>query len=171
MQGSQRRRTDQVRRHQFRPAGRRALYVPVVALFGKRKDHPAHPSDPCLQKPSKKTVPTIENLTRMRARAPQDLVALGKRGMVVERDGIYSLFSPSLERWIRQEIVAAPGEEETQMSAEEWLKSGKRDDLKEVKGVLPKFKKKYWPILGDIAKELSFEFAAAGAFELIKVLV
>lgn len=124
-----------------------------------------------MQKPSKKTVPTLENLTRLRARAPQDLVTLGKRGMVVERDDIYSLFSPSLERWIRQEIVAAPGEEETQISAEEWLKSGKRDDLKETKGVLPKFKKKYWPIMADIAKELSFEFAAAGAFELIKVLV
>jgi len=123
------------------------------------------------QKPTKKTIPNVENLTRLRARAPQDLVALGKRGMVVERDGIYSLFSPSLERWIRQEIVAAPGEEESQTTADEWLKSGKRDDLKEVKGVLPKFKKKYWPLLGDIAKELSFEFAAAGTMELIKVLL
>jgi hypothetical protein len=124
-----------------------------------------------MQKPSKKTIPNLENLSRLRARAPQDLVALGKRGMLVERDELYSLFSPSLERWIRQEIVAAPGEEETQITAEEWLKSGKRDDLKVVKGILPKFKKKYWPLLGDIAKELSFEFAAAGAFELLKVLV
>jgi AAA-like domain len=124
-----------------------------------------------MQKPSKKTIPNLENLSRLRARAPQDLVALGKRGMLVERDGSYSLFSPSLERWIRQEIVAAPGEEETQITAEEWLKAGKRDDLKETKGVLPRFKKKYWPLMADIAKELSFEFAAAGAFELIKVLV
>jgi hypothetical protein len=81
------------------------------------------------------------------------------------------LFSPSLERWIRQEIVAAPGEEESQTSAEEWLKSGKREDLKETKGVLPKFKRKYWPLMADIAKELSFEFAAAGTLELIKVLI
>jgi hypothetical protein len=124
-----------------------------------------------MQKPSKKTLPNLENLTRLRARAPQDLVALEKRGMIVERDGQYGLFSPSLERWIRQEIVAAPGEEESQTTAEEWLRSGKRDDLKETKGVLPKFKKKYWPIMADIAKELSFEFAAAGAFELLKVLV
>ena len=123
-----------------------------------------------IQKPSKKTLPSLENLTRIRARAPQDLAALGKRGMIVERDGIYSLFSRTLERWIRQEIVAAPGEEETQTTAEEWLRSGKREDMKEGKGVLPKFKKKYWHMLGDIAKELSLEFAAAGAFELIKVL-
>jgi uncharacterized protein len=124
-----------------------------------------------MQKPSKKTIPNLENLSRLRARAPQDLVTLGKRGLVVESDGLYRLFSPTLERWVRQEIIAAPGEEETQTTAEEWLNSGKRDDLKQVKGVLPKFKKKYWPLLGDIAKELSFEFAAAGAFELIKVLV
>jgi hypothetical protein len=124
-----------------------------------------------MQKQSKKTFPNLENISRLRARAPQDLAALGKRGMVVERDDRYSLFSPSLERWIRREIIAAPDEAETQTTAEEWLKSGKREDLKEVKGVLPKFKKKYWPLLGDVAKELSFEFAAAGAFELIKLLV
>ncbi len=124
-----------------------------------------------MQKPTKKTIPNMDNLTRLRARAPQDLVALGKRGMVVESDDRYRLFSPSFERWIRQEIVAAPGEEETETTADEWLISGKRDDLKEVKGVLPKFKKKYWPLLGNIAKELSFEFATAGAFELIKVLM
>jgi len=124
-----------------------------------------------MQKPSKKTIPNLENISRLRARIPQDLAALGKRGMVVERDELYSLFSPSLERWIRQEIVAAPDEAESQTTAEEWLKSGKRDDLKEVKGILPKFKKKYWPMLGDLAKELSFEFAAAGAFELIRVLL
>jgi hypothetical protein len=123
------------------------------------------------QKPTKKTIPNVENLTRLRARAPQDLVTLGKRGLVGEREGVYSLFSPSLERWIRQEIVAAPGEEESQTSAEEWLKSGKREDLKETKGVLPKFKRKYWPLMADIAKELSFEFAAAGTLELIKVLI
>jgi hypothetical protein len=124
-----------------------------------------------LQKPSKKTIPNLGNLSRLRARAPQDLVTLGKRGMIVERDECYVLFSPSLERWIRQEIIAAPGDEESQITAEEWLNSGKDEEMKAGKGVLPKFKKKYWPILGDIAKELSLEFAVAGAFELIKVLV
>jgi hypothetical protein len=123
------------------------------------------------QKPGKKTIPNLENLTRLRARAPQDLVALGKRGMVNESEGVFHLFSRALERWIRQEIVAAPGEEETQTSAEEWLKSGKREDLKETRGVLPKFKRKYWPMMADLAKELSFEFAAAGTMELIKVFM
>jgi hypothetical protein len=124
-----------------------------------------------MQKPSRKTIPNLENLSRMRARAPQDVAVLIKRGLLEERDDAYSLFSFSLGRWIRQEMSAPPGEEETGQSAEEWLKSGGQENLKEVKGVLPKFKKKYWPILGNIAKELSFEFAAAGAMELIKLLV
>lgn len=51
------------------------------------------------------------------------------------------------------------------------MRSGKQNDLKPAVGVLPRFKKKYWPILGNVAKELSFEFAAAGAMELIKILV
>jgi hypothetical protein len=124
-----------------------------------------------LQKTSKKTVSSLENLTRLRARAPQDILALTKRGMLDERKGAYMLFSASLERWMRREILAAPGEEETRQSADAWLKSGGQENLKETRGVLPKFKKKYWPLLADVAKELSFEFAAAGALELIKALM
>jgi len=124
-----------------------------------------------LQKPSRKTITNLENLVRIRARTPQDLVALGKRGMIEERDSIYTLFSASLARWIQREIVAPPGEEENKQKAEEWLASGGRDNLKETKGILPKFKKKYWPILAEVTKELSFEFAAAGAVELIKILI
>ena len=124
-----------------------------------------------LQKASKKTIPNLENLTKVRARAPQDVVSLGKRGLIDEREGVYALFSPSFERWIRQEMSAVSGEEESHKTAEEWLKSGGREDLKEAGGVLPGFKKKYWSILTDIIKELSFEFAAAGALELIKVLI
>ncbi len=124
-----------------------------------------------LQKPSKKTVPSLENLAHLRPRAAQDIVSLSKRGLLEEREGAYALFSSSFVRWIRQEITAAPGEEESQQSADEWLKSGGQKNLKEAKSVLPKFKKKYWSLLGDIAKELTFEFAAAGALELIKVLV
>jgi len=124
-----------------------------------------------LQKPSRKTITNLENLARIRARTPQDLVALGKRGMVEERDSIYTLFSASFARWLQREIVAPPGEEENQQKAEAWLASGGRDNLKETKGILPKFKKKYWPILATLTKELSFEFAAAGAVELIKILI
>jgi hypothetical protein len=124
-----------------------------------------------LQKSSKKTVPSLENLARLRARAPQDLAALAKRGLVVERDASYSLFSASLGRWIKQEILAVPGEEESQASAEEWVRSGGHKELKPSAASMTKFKRKYWGLLGDLAKELSLEVAATGAMELIKLMM
>jgi serine/threonine-protein kinase len=45
-----------------------------------------------MQKQSKKTLPNAENLTRLRPRAPQDMVTLGKRGLLSEKEGLYSLF-------------------------------------------------------------------------------
>lgn len=123
-----------------------------------------------LQKPSSKTIPCLENLSRIRARAAQDLSALVKRGLLEERAGQYSLFSESFRRWIQQEVSAPAEEQETQQSAEEWLQSGGRENMEVTRGVLPKFKKKYWPMLQQVAKELSFEFAAAGAMELIRLI-
>lgn len=125
----------------------------------------------CIQKQSKKTLPNVENLTRLRARAPQDVITLGKRGLLAEQQGIYALFSPSFERWIRREIMAVPGEEENEQSAEDWLKTGPGENFKLARSVLPGIKKKYWHIIGDVAKDLSIEFAAAGAFEIVRTLV
>jgi hypothetical protein len=124
-----------------------------------------------MQKQSKKTIPNMENLARLRPRAPQDLVALGKRGMFVEQDGIYTLFSPVFENWIRREIMAAPGDEESEQSADEWLKSGAGESLKNARGVLPGIKKKYWHTIANVAKDLSIEFAANGVFEIVRTLV
>jgi len=45
------------------------------------------------------------------------------------------------------------------------LQSG--TNLGPVSSVLPKFKKKYWPIVGTILKEMSFEVMGAAALELI----
>ncbi|MEE8568926.1 MAG: hypothetical protein V3S81_09960 [Anaerolineales bacterium] len=45
-------------------------------------------------------------------------------------------------------------------------------NLEPVSGVLPKFKKKYWPIIGTILKEMSFEVMGAAALELfVKALI
>lgn len=123
------------------------------------------------QKANKKIIPNTETLRHLRARAPQDVVTLGKRGLVGEQDGVYSIFSPSFEGWIRREIMAAPGEEESQTSADEWLKSGGQEHLKSGGNALPRFKKKYWHLIGDVAKDLSIEFAAAGAFEIVKMFL
>jgi hypothetical protein len=123
------------------------------------------------QKPSKKTIPNIENITRLHARAQLDVLALGKRGLLGEKDGAYSLFASSFERWISREITAPAGEEETQSSVDSWLAEGGRDKLVPVRGVLPRFKKKYWHLVGDLAKEMSLEVVAAGALELAKLLI
>ena len=121
----------------------------------------------CQQKPTKKTIPTLENLTQLHSRTRLDIPQLQRRGLVVETDGRYSLFSHGLERWIAREITSTPGEQETQASVEEWLDGGGRENLQPAKGALPKFKKRYWPIVGNILKEMSFEVMGAAAFELI----
>jgi hypothetical protein len=124
------------------------------------------------EKASKKSAPHVERLQKMNPRAHLDVVTLGKRGLVVETDGKYALFSPSLERWVLREIMTAPGEEETPASVEAWLRGGGREKVGNAKGVLPKVKKKYWAVVSSILKEVSFEVIGATVFELlIKSLV
>jgi hypothetical protein len=65
------------------------------------------------------------------------------------------------------ELTALPGEEENEASVEEWLKAGGDEKLRPAKGILPKVKKKYWPIIGNIMREMSFELAGAAAFEIL----
>jgi len=120
------------------------------------------------QKNSKKTIPNLENLSRIRARMPQDLLALSKRGLIYDIEGSYHIFSPSFEKWIWNEILAVPGEEESQSNVEQWLKGIGRKNPKETKEVLPRFKKKYWPIIGSFLREFSMKFAVQVAIEFIK---
>lgn len=122
------------------------------------------------QEPSKKTIPNLENLSLLHPRARLDVVSLAKRGLLDESDGCYMLFSPSFERWISREIVAAPGEEESQASVEEWLQGGGRENLEQVKGILPRFKKRYWPVIGNLMTQISFEVIAQTAWELLRAL-
>jgi len=124
-----------------------------------------------LQPKSHKNVPTLENLARLRTRIPQDLAVLGKRGLIAETEGQYRIFSSTLEKWIRQEILSAPGAEESQTTVEEWLRSGGRENLKETRNLLPGFKKKYWNIMSELFKDFSLEFAAVGTLEIIKTFV
>jgi hypothetical protein len=121
-----------------------------------------------LQKSSKKTIPDLENISRLHARASQDLVGLGKRGLIEEKVGLYSLFSQSYGRWIRHEILAAPGEEESKTSAEDWIKGAGHKNPKETKDVLPRFKKKYWPIMEKILTDFSIKFAVELAIGFVR---
>jgi len=126
------------------------------------------------QKPSKKTIPNMENLAKIHRRVHIDIPELVKRGLLLENrtEGTYRLLSPSLERWIAREISAPPGEEESPASVQAWLASGGNDELEPVSGLLPKFKKKYWPVVSKVIQEMSFELAGAATFELLmKVIV
>ena len=121
------------------------------------------------KKASKETIPTIENLAKTHSRAHLDVPELVKRGLLLENrtEGSYSVLSPSLERWIAREITVAPGEEESQANVQAWLRSGGRDELEPVSGFLPKFKKKYWPLVGGVAKDLSMELLGAVTWQVL----
>jgi hypothetical protein len=119
------------------------------------------------QEKGKKGATHAERLQKMNSHAHLDVMSLGKRGLVVEADGKYALFSPSLERWILREIMTTPGEEETPATVDEWLHKGGHEKVAPVKGNLPKFKKKYWPIVSNILTEVSFEVIGATVFDLL----
>ena len=113
--------------------------------------------------------PTIENLAKVHSRAHLDVPELIKRGMLLKDDerDTYAVFSSSFVRWIQREIQAASGQEETERSVEEWISAGGYEDLEPIRGVLPKIKKRYWPLVSTVANELSYELVGAAAFELI----
>jgi hypothetical protein len=121
------------------------------------------------QKSSPKTLPTIENLAKVHSRAHLDVPELVKRGLLIKdaENDCYRIFSSSFKRWIQREIQAVSGQEESEQSVEEWVKAGGYEELEPIRGVLPKIKKKYWPLVSTVANELSYELVGAAAFELI----
>lgn len=125
------------------------------------------------QKPSEKTKPTLENLSRIHNRVHLDIPELVKRGLLLEdpQTKTFRLFSVSLEHWIGREISAIPGEEEPETSVQDWLKAGGRNEIQPVSGALPRFKKKYWPVISSVLKELSLEFATTATAELVKKMI
>jgi hypothetical protein len=123
------------------------------------------------EKQTKKTIANLDNLSKLRARLPQDLTALGKRGLITETNGVFQIFSPSFSTWIQEEIIAAPGEEESQKTADEWLNSGGQKEVKEARAVLPRIKKKYWPLMQVFFKETALKAVVDFTVEFIKLAV
>ena len=119
------------------------------------------------QKPSQKTIPNLANLVKTYAQTKLDIPELIMRGLILEKEGVYTLFSTSLDKWIVHEVMASPGKEETQASVEEWLETSGPENLKAMKGTLPKFKKKYWPIVATILKDISLDFIKVGLHEVL----
>jgi hypothetical protein len=118
----------------------------------------------------KKAIPNADNLARLHPRAVQDIVALTKRGLITESDGVCRIFTASFDRWIRREI-AANGEDESKQRLEKALTPHVPNISQGLAEVLSQFKGRYWPMLADMAKEFSIAFAAAEAVEFIKLLL
>lgn len=124
------------------------------------------------KKPSPKTITTLDNLCKLNPRSKVNTPELIKRGLVIEEPGspsVYHLLSEGFAHWIGQEI-AASGEEGEPEELKNWLDSRESKDIASAKGILPNFKKKYWPLIATVFKELSFEVAANFAFDFIKML-
>ena len=121
------------------------------------------------QTPSPKTLPNLENLASIHPRAHLDIPELIKRGLLLENrsEHTYQILSSSLERWIAREIAVTPGEEESRDAVDQWLAAGGRENLEPVSGLLPKFKKKYWPMLSGFTKELSMELIGNITFQIL----
>ncbi len=120
---------------------------------------------------SRKALPTMENLARVRPRASKDIAALARRGMVNEAGGLYKLFSPSFAGWITRELQETSEAGTEPVKVEDWAKSKDAEKLGNLKKVLPQFKPKYWEMIAEVAKDFSVNMAAAGAFELLKFVV
>lgn len=122
----------------------------------------------------KEPAPNVEQLAKLHPRAKHDLRDLATRGLAVEDEGRYALCSPVFADWIAEEIMAPVGEEEEEQTAEKWLQDCGSIDKglgDRVKSVLPKFNKKYWPIMGTFVRELSVAFLAQEAVELAGLLL
>jgi AAA+ ATPase superfamily predicted ATPase len=120
---------------------------------------------------SKKSAPTMDNLSRLRPRVSRDIASLLKRGIVVESEGSFRLFSPSFGGWITREVQSGVEEDGEAQKLNQWVRSNNHGRLSDLNKVLPHFKKKYWEIVAEALRDFTIEFAAAGAFEFIKVLI
>ncbi len=109
------------------------------------------------QKKKKAKPATKENIKNLYGRAELDINKLLKRGLLIYRDEEYHIFSPIFQQWISYEISAKPGEEEGAASVEQWMREGGDEKLNPVKGVLPRFKKKYWSTVGIFVKDFAFD--------------
>ncbi|MBI9049742.1 MAG: ATP-binding protein [Anaerolineaceae bacterium] len=108
-----------------------------------------------------------ENFKKLNVRAPLDLHELVKRGMMIENNGEYKIFSPIFENWILLEVSALPGEEESAQDVERWLKESGNDKLGVEKEKYFQIKKKYWKSFGAFLKDFSTEVISKITIDMV----
>ena len=67
--------------------------------------------------------------------------------LVVENAGMYTVFSPALGQWIKNEMLNPGTEKEDETSVEKWVEDNGKNKDKQTSTTLLKFKKRYWPII------------------------
>ena len=108
----------------------------------------------------KKKQSVREQLVKVYRRADYILPDLLKRGLVIERDGQFSIFSPFFADWLLAEMSAGASDETGEQTVQEWLKERggiERGAWDKVKGALPKFKQQYWPLFAEFLQGASVE--------------
>lgn len=99
-------------------------------------------------------------LVKVYPRADYILPDLLKRGLAIERDGQFSIFSPFFADWLLVEMSAGASDEMGEQTVQEWLKGRggiERGVWNQVKGALPKFKRQYWPLFAQFLQGASVE--------------
>jgi hypothetical protein len=101
-----------------------------------------------------------EQLVKVYPRADYVLPDLLKRGLVIEWDGQFALFSSFFADWLLAEMSAEVGGGEGEQTAQDWLKGRggiDRGVWDQVKVTLPKFKQRYWPLFAEFLKSASID--------------
>ncbi len=112
----------------------------------------------------------MERLVKIYPHAALDAEHLIKRGLLREQEsspGCYALLSTGLEGWIMREMATDPGEQATEVTVNDWLKSGRMTMNDPEKDLLTKVKKQYWPLLAMLLKEVSFEMMGKVTVDLL----
>jgi hypothetical protein len=108
----------------------------------------------------KKKQSVREQLVKVYPRADYILPDLLKRGLAIERDGQFNLFSPIFADWLLLEMSVGASDEAGEQTVQEWLqvRGGiDRGVWDQVKGTFPKFKQRYWPLFAEFLQSASVE--------------
>lgn len=107
-----------------------------------------------------KAPPTQDQLTKAYPRASYTLPNLIRRGLASEQDGRFDIFSALFGDWVMIEVRAVKGEEADEETVDKWLeKRGgiERSRWARFRHSLPKLKKQYWPMIGELLSSASGE--------------
>ncbi len=115
-------------------------------------------------------VPTVQDLKDVYKQADYILPDLIKRGLVLERENGISLFSALFADWMILEVSSGAEDEAEDDAVQEWIEAQKGLDnstREKVKTALPRFKKSYWSLVGNLTIEVTSKVVSEFLFKLV----